>query len=282
MKKGRTLELLVESLEKNLNDSGNVVIDSPKRIKSKINSNSREFDVVLSLSQSHHELIIAIECKDRKTPVGDPEIEGFFQKCEAVNVNKGMFVSTSGYTKSAIKSAIHYGIKCVSIDDIDTVDWLANDAMVVVHTKRFLVAKYKVMLTKYPNEGFNNFIICDAHNNEITNESIKNNLAISMDSFPCPELNKEFTHQIQMRTDNAYIVCSESAKKWSITGLIVDVTYVCEVSESAFKIQSYTDNMNNLALAEVASADISMDGKQKKVTLISTDTSTSINLIDDE
>lgn len=282
MKKGRALEILVASIEKSLNDDENVTIESPKKIRSKINNNLREFDVVVSLKYSHHEIQIAIECKDRKAPVGDPEIEGFVQKCQVVGINKGMFVSTSGYTETALQSAKFYGIKCVSIDEINNTDWLAEDAKFVVHTKRFLLAKYKSMIKSSPDEGFNDFTIHIANDQEITDEGIKNYLVTIMDTFPCQELNNEITHQVQIRFDGAYIKCKKSGKKWSITGVLADVTYVCEVEESGFNTQSYKDNSDDQSLAEIASAEIKLDGKQKKFTLINSDDGISVKLIDGE
>jgi len=64
-KTGKSLEKLVSSLEKVLGNAGNVCVESPKRLRDKITGKLREHDVVLTINEAHHHVIIAIECRDR-------------------------------------------------------------------------------------------------------------------------------------------------------------------------------------------------------------------------
>lgn len=88
MRKGRSLELLVEKLERLLANDARVTIESPKRIRDLQTQKLREHDVVLTFEHAHHELIVAIECKDRSRPVGVPDIEAFAVKCSHTGVGQ--------------------------------------------------------------------------------------------------------------------------------------------------------------------------------------------------
>ena len=113
MKQGRSLELLVEKLERLLANDARVHVESPKKIRDTQTQKLREHDVVLTYNQSHHELIVAIECKDRSRPVGVPDIEGFYTKCCHTNINQSVIVSSNGFTKTALQKASIMGIKCL-------------------------------------------------------------------------------------------------------------------------------------------------------------------------
>ena len=63
MKTGKSLEKLVFVLEKALSANDNVRIESPKKFRDKVTGQLREYDVVLTIKEKHHEVTVAIELR---------------------------------------------------------------------------------------------------------------------------------------------------------------------------------------------------------------------------
>ena len=98
---GRTFENIVQTLEKILSNS-NASIESPGFVVDRVTNQKREVDVLIRFSQSHYQHIIAIECKDRKTPVGVPDVEAFHTKTRDLKITKAVLVSSSGFRTNII------------------------------------------------------------------------------------------------------------------------------------------------------------------------------------
>jgi len=77
MRAGRRLEKVVHYIESVVAGSENVTVESPKRLRDKTTGRLREHDVVVTVRQEHHTLIIALECRERSRPVGVPQVEAF-------------------------------------------------------------------------------------------------------------------------------------------------------------------------------------------------------------
>ena len=101
MKKGRSLEKLVAYLERSLSKNESVTVESPKRLRDKSTGRLREHDVVLTVKSGHHTFFIAVECRDRKRPVGITQLEAFAKKCQETGVGQGVIVSPKGFAKTA-------------------------------------------------------------------------------------------------------------------------------------------------------------------------------------
>ncbi|NBB79636.1 MAG: hypothetical protein GVY36_09355 [Verrucomicrobia bacterium] len=65
----------------------------------------RQFDVVVRGQVGGHSLVVVVECKDQTRKVGVPAIEAFHAKAQSVGANAMIFVSRSGFTKTAIEKA---------------------------------------------------------------------------------------------------------------------------------------------------------------------------------
>lgn len=133
--KGRALERLVAELERSLSGREDLVVESPKWLKDKVTGRLREHDVVLTLKEGHHELLISIECRDRKRKVGSGQVEAFKTKCEHSEVARGIIVSARGFTEPAKNKAAFCGIRCLGLEEVGGVDWLAMTGMRVFSRK---------------------------------------------------------------------------------------------------------------------------------------------------
>lgn len=131
---GRPLEQLVEVIERVLADEAAATIESPKRLVDRTTGELREHDVLLTIRQNHHVVLVAIECRVRSRPVGAPDVEAFSAKCSDTGVNQGVIVSSSGYWNSARKKADHLGIRCLDLEEVEGFDWLRAPGLTVYTT----------------------------------------------------------------------------------------------------------------------------------------------------
>ncbi|MCW9012290.1 MAG: restriction endonuclease [Gammaproteobacteria bacterium] len=268
MKQGRSLELLTEKLERQLASDANVVIVSPKKIQDIQTGKLREHDVVLTYNQSHHELVIAIECKDRSRPVGVPDIEAFDNKCRYTNINQGVIVSSSGFCKTALDKATSMGIKCLDLKEIDTASFLLPETAVYIHSKRFIEATYTPMVNNSALRVADGYDIFDPENNLITSEIIKNNIGLIQDKLPLGKLGEESTESVYFRAENYYVITHKRKLQHAITGILLTIKYVYEVAESSFTSRRYSVADQDSLIAEIATAPLSIDGEEKEFTII--------------
>ena len=83
-----------------------------------------EIDVYALFNTGHIEYRVIVECKEytKDKKVSDIDMRSFITKLLLAQHKKiaeiGVFVTTSGYSKDALKSASDYNIKCLTIDDL--------------------------------------------------------------------------------------------------------------------------------------------------------------------
>ncbi|SRR6266496_100901 len=137
MRPGEQLQLLVEILERVTARADNLRIESPKRLPDKDTGRLREHDVVLTFSMEHHELIVALECRDRSRSVGVPEVEAFKKKCERTGVHRGIIVSSVAFARTALAKARTMDIGCFSLSEIEKFDWCQAPG-IICHTREII------------------------------------------------------------------------------------------------------------------------------------------------
>jgi predicted helicase len=137
---GKALQRLIRAIESAL-AAGNetVKVEMSKRLPDKVTGKLREHDVVLTITNNHHETIIALECRDRSRRVGVDAVEAFHNKCQDTGISSGIIVSASGFWKSAVEKATHYNIGCLSLTEAEGFDWciatgLTNFSRKLIHT----------------------------------------------------------------------------------------------------------------------------------------------------
>jgi hypothetical protein len=108
--KGRLVEGIVEKMH------GSPNVRAQRRVFLKPvggGGRKREIDVLLTSSVAGYPVRVAIECKNEAKKIGSPELDRFVGKLQHVGIppQLGIYVSTSGYTGSAIERAREAGIK---------------------------------------------------------------------------------------------------------------------------------------------------------------------------
>lgn len=138
-RKGRELELLIYKLEEIVLPK-NAKIKSPDFLPHALTGKRREVDVSIKYNVGTSQILIIIECRDRKTSNEDVTwIEQLKTKCEGLNANKVIAVSSKGFSNEAILLANIYGIETRVISEITGEELLkfntGNQQLVILKTE---------------------------------------------------------------------------------------------------------------------------------------------------
>lgn len=117
-RKGRDLEKLVALLEKHLGHEG-IKITSPDYIEGRKSKSRREVDISLRSQIGSSDILVIIECRDRKGNEDVIWIEQLATKREDVGADKAVAVSSTGFTEGAINLATTENIELRTLKEID-------------------------------------------------------------------------------------------------------------------------------------------------------------------
>ncbi len=122
-RQGNDFHRLIEILEKVISGSPGITIESSKMLDDRVTGQKREHDIVLTYTYPNRTCRIGIECRDRSRKVGVSQIEEFHQKCLHTGIDKGVIVTSRGFAKTALKKAKFHGIDCLSLEQVEQLDW---------------------------------------------------------------------------------------------------------------------------------------------------------------
>jgi len=103
--------------------AGSAIVTESKMLIDKITGDEREVDVVLETNIAGHDIIISIECVDRKRKMGVKWVEEMKTKHDSLPTDKLVLCSRTGFAKSALKKAEHYGIDCSTPISFEKLNW---------------------------------------------------------------------------------------------------------------------------------------------------------------
>lgn len=92
----------------------------------------RQIDVSIRMDVAGYTILIVVECKDKGRPIDVEEMGAFNAKVRDVRANKGVMVSTSGFTASAVTMAGTHGIDTRTYIDTESQDWGGQVAIPVL------------------------------------------------------------------------------------------------------------------------------------------------------
>lgn len=99
-------------LLQNINPEGTAV-HHRRKYEGKRSGYKHEIDLSFELDLAGTNILVLVECKAYKRPVGVEEILEFASRIEDIAAHKGILISTSGFTAGACKIAKSKGIACV-------------------------------------------------------------------------------------------------------------------------------------------------------------------------
>jgi hypothetical protein len=98
---------------------------------------AREVDLVIRSKVAGFEIIISVECTDRKRPASVEWVEQICCKHRDLPTQKLVLISKSGYTTAARAKALAFGVEPLSLDTAQQVNWTKY---VDRHSKLFLAS----------------------------------------------------------------------------------------------------------------------------------------------
>ena len=251
-KPGKSLETLIASLEKALCDADNVVVESPKRLKDKITGKMREHDVVLTISQSHHKVTVAIECRDRSRPITVNQVESFWKKCQDTGVDHGVIVSSMGFYNTARQKADFLGIRCLDIEEVDSFDWILAPGMHFL-TKKLLHHEWIFYPEKEGVADKSNMEIMDVEGNLLTQEALTSNALAQLTKL-LPEtltpVEKDII-TVKFPGDNLIIRNTDTGETSPVKYVIANLHYSIVDQFIPFKLVQYKDADKKITEAAV-------------------------------
>ena len=260
MKPGKELERLIDTLERAIVGKDGVRVVSPYKAVDRTTGRIREHDVAVIISMEHHELITAIECRDRSRPVGVPQVEGFYQKCQDTGINRGVIVSPKGFCTSAVTKAAHLGIICLRLDEANRFDWIELGAIASI---KIFYLKTNCLLI--PETNFNpkptGFRLLDDSGNPMEASTLDQlvrqeaNGLISNGNFQTGEHDLNF----HLRIPGASIESSDMSASRQLKHVDVQIRLRIELDRLPSKLLSYRREGEENAIREacVASLDLS-------------------------
>lgn len=268
MKPGESLQRLVEHLERILSSNDEVTIESPKRVPDNITGRSREHDVVLTMERQHHRLEVAIECRDRKRKIGSPDVEAFWAKCQDTCIDQGIMVSSVGFTKPAVTKAKMKGIRCLTIEQATSFNWLLTDA---IQTYQRMITK--TSWTVFPHQEMHLEQDCwelvDQDGSVFTKEILNKNAERALSKIGFANVKKRAgRHTIKFPTDNLFIRMKDTKELINIKLLVLDIEFDVETDSKPFELITYADQDQGKIISEVAVAKFDLGGVKGKIMVV--------------
>ena len=95
----------------------------------------RQLDVTIRVTVAQYKILVVIECKDEARPIDVGTMGEFASLLRDVKANKGVMISSSGYTPAAIEMARAQGIDTRTYLDTEGVDWKSEVTIPVLLTR---------------------------------------------------------------------------------------------------------------------------------------------------
>jgi len=268
MKAGKSLERLIKHLEVMLaRESGSVLVESPKRIPDITTGKDREHDVVITINEHHHELRIAVECRDRSRPITVNQVEGFWAKCQHTGINQGIIVSSRGFYESAIKKAEFLGIRCFNLEEATSFHWLLPKEMEIY--RRVLHYHWTIIPSKEDDTtSIKEYQLTDSNGNEISKETLKINAYKKFDEYE-KTLNVSIIRPITFEFNGNGLLLKDmiTKKLYLIKKLIAKVDFEIHHEFAPILLVKYRDKQKEMDLIDAAIVNFSFGDKEQSLVI---------------
>jgi len=121
-KRTNPFQSLVFQLTRQLQPLGAKVEES-RLLIDKTTGEEREVDIVVEFKSGPHHFLLCLECASRGRRATVEWVDTMHSKHQALNTNKLVLVSKSGFSRIALKKAASYGHDAMSVVDAASVDW---------------------------------------------------------------------------------------------------------------------------------------------------------------
>lgn len=121
VKSGKNFENLVAKIEKAF--AGLAEVKQNDYLLDITTGKKRQVDITIRSKVAEYPILIIVECRDHKRPVGSGYIEEICKKRDCVKADKAVIVSSSGFSKPAIEKAKNFGITLLNLENANNFPW---------------------------------------------------------------------------------------------------------------------------------------------------------------
>jgi hypothetical protein len=255
VKTGKTLEILVTYIEKALANKEQVTVNTRKRLPDRTTGRLREHDVVLTLTQGHHEMVIAIECRDHSRPITVNQVEGFWAKCQDTGVALGIIVSSKGFYRSARQKATHLGIRCLDLEEAAAFDWLVGQGITVGY-RLLKHSHWTYLLEKVPEGSIAEFRLVTTEGEEILSDVLQANL-VRPHTGPVDMTHEPPARQrFEFRGEGLFLEHKTSRERVAVRKLVADAEFDITTEFAPFDLVRYADKTTGELITDAAIASV--------------------------
>jgi hypothetical protein len=256
-KDGKDLQRLIRIIESARAAGKEIAIESPKFFPDRITGRPREHDVVLTIKHAHHEIVVALECRDRSRKVGISEVEAFQTKCRDTGIHSGIIVSSKGFYSTAIVKAQAYGIRCLTLDQVEGFDWFLPDHM-QIFSKHITNVHIQIDFERLYALEMKDLFDRDGHpmTTEAINQLARNALTEHHNLLP-KEIGAH-TVVFNVRPDLYAIVDGE---KQTTVKIVLTVTFENRQTVAPFQFRTYLDQDTGRSITQAAVASMQIEGR---------------------
>lgn len=264
-KAGDKFHKLVEQIERVVAENKNITIASHVSITDKVAQNPREHDIVLSYDDGHHKFKLAIECKDWNKKIDQPVVEGFITKLRNTGIEKGIIVSSLGFSKNAIKTAQNEGVECWSLTEAEAFDWCIAPG-IEEYVNELTYVFLAVDTQERTGEKFKLYQRSKGNDIEINRDNLLNFALQIFRKVNAPPAEEERKFSIGITDKDNFYIITESGEKQELERLTLIVKYKTNVRLIPFSFHDYRDEGEDKTKKQIALSKIKLGaGKTGKL-----------------
>jgi hypothetical protein len=251
---GKDLQRLIRIIESARAAGTDIKIESPKFFKDRVTGKQREHDVVLTITHDHHELVVALECRDRSRPVGVDAVEAFQTKCNDTGIHSGVIVSSNGFYGTARTKAQHYGIRCLTLDEVAGFNWFKPTDLNVLSCE-MVQARLFVAFDPYLDVQLSDLSVSTGE--PLTNEAINATACSFLDTnrknLPS-ELGKHEVHFDIVPGFTTAVIDGVT----HTSRVVMTIEYENKITRAPFQFRDYRDHDKDGQITQFAVANVSI------------------------
>ena len=265
-------------MERVLAGKEGVTLQSPGCLADRVTGKPREHDVLIVLRGGRHESFLAIECRDRKRPIGAPAVEAFARKWPDTHAS-GVMVSTSGYWNTALQKARDAGIRCLLLDQVDGFDWMLAPG-IEVWTRIVRHTNWRLGVAGGLPEGAEIDGLETAEGQEIPTKLFNNNVLQLLKSVPWSD--EGLAHAgVRAPAKGLFVRVKGMRNPIVVTEVVAEIEYEVIHRVEPLNLYTYGDAGASSRATEVAVANVDAGALRGAMVVTRTPTGSEISFVPD-
>lgn len=252
-------------LERAIGVQSGFSVSAPHKLRDKDTGRLREFDILVTMKAAHHEVITAIECRDKARKVGVPEVEAFKIKCDKCGVDRGIIVSSGGFRDSAIEKANALGIGCMTLGQVIELEWLKATGLTQRTRNVHGVPHFDIDVGGVPHTGEMIIVTADGRIWDGAAQTAAANAWLDQIPFGEDEVEGAIYSPAVVVEDPPLYIQMCGGARLRIRKIVARFRYSISILEIPFRLVSYRDEVTGIVHTDAVCADVSVRGQPGKV-----------------